>query len=110
SNFLVRVLIPAFGDFERCGRTIKLGFGNYALLNQPCGAITIVSGFVEHRASLSNRGCLLGIDVVIVTARRQSETRSRLRQRSFRLLHAQTVICRIKLADDLSLRDDTAEV
>src|SRR6185369_281161 len=110
ANLFVSVLITTLRNFERRSRGVEFGFCYHALLDESSRTIAVVTSFIEHRARLAHSRSLLGIDAVVGAIRRQAETCSSLRQRSFRLLHTQAIVFRINLCDYLSLRDDTAEV
>ena len=92
ADLFVCVLVTAFGNFERCGRRIEFSFRDHALLDQSRRAIAIVTGFIEHCARLSHSCSLFRIDAIVGAVRRETETCTRLGQRSFCLLHAETIV------------------
>src|SRR5215218_7532660 len=66
--------------------------------------------FIEHCARLAHRCCLFRIDAIVCSFRVQTESCTRLRERSFCLLHAETIVSRVDDGDDLSFRDDATEI
>ncbi len=83
---------------------------NYTLLYQLSGAISFRFRVFQYGFRLSHGAGLFGRHPIVGAIGRQTETRARLGQSGFRLLHAQLVILLFYLGDRLSLVDHTAEI